>query len=77
MLLSMKNAQSNVVIGKVTRTQTSETRHVTLLFQPWQLQRRILELIQGFELKNDWRVEAVMYNPATSTVRIVVKQPPR
>ena len=37
MLLSMKNAQSNVVIGKVTRTQTSETRHVTLLFQPWQL----------------------------------------
>ncbi len=41
-----------------------------------ELQRRILELIQDFELKTDWRVEAVTYNPAASTVSIVVKQPP-
>ena len=41
-----------------------------------ELQRRILELIQDFELKTDWRVKIVTYNPATSTVRIVVKQPP-
>ena len=40
-----------------------------------ELQRRILELIQDFELKTDWRVEAVGYEPAASTVRIVVKQP--
>jgi len=40
-----------------------------------ELQRRILELIQDFELKTDWRVDAVTYNPAASTVRIVVKQP--
>ena len=41
-----------------------------------ELQRRILELIQDFELKTDWRVKAVTYNPAASTVSIVVKQPP-
>ena len=41
-----------------------------------ELQRRILELIQDFELKTGWRVEAVTYNPAASTVSIVVKQPP-
>jgi len=41
-----------------------------------ELQRRILELIQDFELKTDWRVESVAYNPAASTVRITVKQPP-
>ena len=40
-----------------------------------ELQRRILELIQDFEMKTDWRVETVAYNPATSTVRIAVKQP--
>jgi len=28
-----------------------------------ELQRRILELIQDFELKTDWRVEIVTYNP--------------
>ena len=38
-----------------------------------ELQRRILELIQDFELKTDWRVEIVAYNPAASRVRIVVK----
>lgn len=45
--------------------------------KPYQeeLQRRILELIQGFELKTDWRVEMVIYNPATSTIRIWAKQP--
>ena len=41
-----------------------------------ELQRRILELIQDFELKTDWRVEDVAYDPADSTVRIAVKQPP-
>jgi hypothetical protein len=40
-----------------------------------ELQRRILELIQDFELKTDWRVEDVDYDPADSTVRIAVKQP--
>jgi hypothetical protein len=40
-----------------------------------ELQRRILELIQDFELKTDWRVEIVTYNPTASTVRIAVKQP--
>jgi hypothetical protein len=40
-----------------------------------ELQRRILELIQDFELKTDWRVEIVAYNPAASTVRIVLQQP--
>jgi hypothetical protein len=29
----------------------------------------------GFELKTDWRVEIVAYNPAASTVRIVLQQP--
>ena len=45
--------------------------------KPYQeeLQRRILELIQGFELKTDWRVEMVNYNPAASTIRIWAKQP--
>ena len=41
-----------------------------------ELQRRALELIQDFELKTDWRVENLAYNPAASTVRIAVKQPP-
>jgi hypothetical protein len=41
-----------------------------------ELQRRILELIQDFELKTGWRVETVSYNPAASTVRIAAKQPP-
>jgi hypothetical protein len=40
-----------------------------------ELQRRILELIQDFELKTNWRVENVAYNPAVSTVGIAVKQP--
>ena len=40
-----------------------------------ELQRRILELIQDFELKTDWRVEMVTYIPAASTVRIEVKKP--
>jgi hypothetical protein len=40
-----------------------------------ELQRRILELIQDFELKTDWRVESVAYNTAASTVRITVKPP--
>jgi len=45
--------------------------------KPYQeeLQRRIQELIQDFELKTNWRVEIVAYNPAASTVRIAVKQP--
>ena len=33
-----------------------------------ELQRRILELIRDFELKTNWRVENVAYNPAVSTV---------
>ena len=41
-----------------------------------ELQRRILELIQDFELKTDWRVDTIMYSPATSTVSTVVKRPP-
>jgi hypothetical protein len=40
-----------------------------------ELQRRILELIQDFELKTNWRVEIVAYSPAASTVKIAVKQP--
>jgi hypothetical protein len=40
-----------------------------------ELQRRILELIQDFELKTNWRVEIVAYNPAASTVRIALQQP--
>jgi hypothetical protein len=40
------------------------------------LQRHILELIQDFELKTDWRVENVAYDAATSIVRVAVKQPP-
>jgi hypothetical protein len=51
-------------------TNVQMTRHQE------ELQRRILELIQDFELKTDWRVQAVTYNPAASTVRIVVKKPP-
>ena len=51
-------------------TKVQMTRHQE------ELQRRILELIQDFELKTDWRVEIVTYNPAASTVRIVVKQAP-
>ena len=45
--------------------------------KPYQeeLQRRILELIQDFELKTDWRVEIVTYNPVASTVRVLAKQP--
>ena len=39
------------------------------------LQRKILELIQDFELKTNWRVEIVAYNPAASAVKIAVKQP--
>ena len=38
------------------------------------LQRCIQELIQDFELKTDWRVEDVFYDPAASTVTIAVKQ---
>jgi len=41
-----------------------------------ELQRRILALIQDFELKTDWRVGIVAYNAADSTVRITVKRPP-
>ena len=46
--------------------------------KPYQeeLQRRILELVQDFELKTDWRVEMVTYNPAASTVWVAVKKPP-
>ena len=40
------------------------------------LQRRILELIQDFELKTDWRVGIVTYTATASTVRITVKEPP-
>ncbi len=32
-----------------------------------ELQQCILELIQDFELKTEWRAEIVAYNPATST----------
>jgi hypothetical protein len=42
-----------------------------------ELQRRILELIQDFELTTDWRVEMVAFNPAASNVRVVVKKPLR
>jgi hypothetical protein len=38
-----------------------------------ELQRRILELIQDFELKTDWRVESAVYNRAASIVRTAVK----
>ena len=40
-----------------------------------ELQRRILELIQDFELKTDWRVESVAYDPAASAVRTAVREP--
>ena len=35
--------------------------------------QRIQELIQDFELKTDWRVEIVAYNPAASKISTVVK----
>jgi len=41
-----------------------------------ELQRRILELIQDFELTTDWRVASVSSNPAASTVGIAMKEPP-
>ena len=46
-------------------------------FYQEELQRRKLELVQDFELKTNWRVEIVTYNPGASTVRIEVKQPQR
>ena len=38
------------------------------------LQRRILELIQNFELKTDWRVQSVTYDPVVSKLTTVVKK---
>jgi len=42
-----------------------------------ELQRRILELIQDFEMKTDWRIQTLSYDPAASKVKTVVQRPLR
>jgi hypothetical protein len=42
-----------------------------------ELERRILELIQDFEMTTDCRVQVVTYDPVASKVGTVEKQPPR
>ena len=64
-MIEMKPIKMKPMITKVTVKRYQE-----------ELQRRILALIQDFELKTDWRVGIVAYNAADSTVRITVKRPP-
>ena len=63
-----QNRQPDAIMERMSKVQVKHHQE--------ELQRRILELIQDFELKTDWRLEIVAYNPAASTVRIAVKQPP-
>jgi hypothetical protein len=66
--MPLQNRQPDAIMERMSKEKMK--RHQE------ELQQRILELIQDFELKTDWRVESVAYNTAASTVRIAAKQPP-
>jgi hypothetical protein len=65
--MPLQNRQPDAIMERMSKEKMK--RHQE------ELQRRVLELIQDFELKTDWRVESAAYDPAASTVRISVMQP--
>ena len=51
---------------KIPMTKADVMRHQE------ELQKRILEAIQDFEMETDWRVRAVIYDPVAAKVSTTV-----